>query len=48
MGDTQRSPTISTERQAIAEQAIQHPEMVFTALVHHIDVEWLREEKRTD
>jgi RNA-directed DNA polymerase len=46
MGDTQRSPTISTERQAIAEQAIQHPEMVFTALVHHIDVEWLREAYR--
>jgi len=46
MGDTQRSPTISTQLQTIAEQAIHRPEMVFTALAHEIDVEWLREAYR--
>jgi len=46
MGDTSRSPTISTKSQAIAEQAIQYPEMVFTTLGHHLDVEWLREAYR--
>lgn len=46
MGDTQRSPTISTQLQTIAQQAIQQPEMVFTALAHNIDVEWLREAYR--
>ncbi len=43
MGDTQRSQTVSTKLQEIAEQAIDKPEMVFTALMHHIDEEWLRE-----
>jgi RNA-directed DNA polymerase len=46
MEDTPRSPTISTKLQAIVEQAIQYPEMVFTTLVHHIDEEWLREAYR--
>lgn len=46
MRDTSRSPTISTKLQAIAKQAIDHPEMVFTTLVHHIDVEWLEEAYR--
>jgi RNA-directed DNA polymerase len=46
MEDTLRSLTISTKLQAIVEQAIQYPEMVFTTLVHHIDEEWLREAYR--
>jgi RNA-directed DNA polymerase len=46
MRDTSRSPIVSTKLQAIAEQAIQYPEMVFTTLVHHIDVAWLGEAYR--
>lgn len=46
MEDTSRSPTISTKLQAIAQQAIGYPEMVFTTLAHHIDMEWLREAYR--
>jgi group II intron reverse transcriptase/maturase len=46
MKDTWRSPIISTKLQAIAEQAIDYPEMVFTTLAHHIEVEWLREAYR--
>jgi RNA-directed DNA polymerase len=43
MGDTSRSPTISTQLQRIAEQAKQYPEMVFTTLAHLMDVDFLRE-----
>ena len=43
MGETSRSPTISTKLQRIAEQADQYPAMVFTTLAHLIDVDWLRE-----
>ncbi len=46
MRDTSRSPIVSTKLQAIAQQAIQYPEMVFTTLAHHIDVEWLGEAYR--
>jgi group II intron reverse transcriptase/maturase len=46
MRDTSRSPIVSTKLQAIAEQAIEYPEMVFTTLVHHIDVAWLGEAYR--
>jgi RNA-directed DNA polymerase len=46
MRDTSRSPIVSTKLQAIAEQAIEYPEMVFTTLAHHIDVEWLGEAYR--
>jgi RNA-directed DNA polymerase len=46
MRDTSRSPIISTQIQAIAEQAIEYPEMVFTTLAHRIDVEWLKEAYR--
>jgi len=46
MGDTLRSQTISTKLQEIAEQAIRYPEMVFTTLVHLIDVDFLREAYR--
>ena len=43
MGDTSRSPTVSTQLQRIAEQAKQYPEMVFTTLAHVMDVDFLRE-----
>src|SRR5919109_619101 len=43
MGDTSRSPTISTQLQRIAEQAKTYPAMVFTTLAHRMDVDFLRE-----
>jgi RNA-directed DNA polymerase len=46
MEDTSRSQPISTQIQEIAEQAIAYPEMVFTTLIHRIDVAWLREAYR--
>jgi group II intron reverse transcriptase/maturase len=46
MEDSSRSQPISTQNQEIAKQAIEYPEMVFTTLVHRIDVEWLREAYR--
>jgi RNA-directed DNA polymerase len=46
MGDTSRSPTISTTLQRIAQQAIQYPAMVFTTLAHLMDVDFLREAYR--
>lgn len=46
MEDSSRSQPISTQIQEIAKQAIDYPEMVFTTLVHRIDVEWLREAYR--
>jgi RNA-directed DNA polymerase len=46
MEDTSRSQPISRQIQEIAKQANDYPEMVFTTLVHRIDVEWLREAYR--
>ena len=46
MGDTQRSQTISSDLQRIAQQAADNPAMVFTALAHKIDVPFLREAYR--
>ena len=46
MGDTSRSQTVSTKLQGIAKQAIRYPDMVFTTLVHLIDVDFLREAYR--
>lgn len=46
MGDTQRSPTISTKLQRIAQQAECYPEMVFNNLSHLIDYEFLVEAYR--
>ena len=34
---------VSTKRQRIAELARRNPEMSFTSLAHHIDIDWLRE-----
>ena len=41
-----RSQTISTKLQRIAKQAADYPEMVFTTLAHHMDVDLLREAYR--
>jgi len=46
MGDSSRSQTVSTKLQRIAEQAVQYPEMVFTTLAYHMDVDFLREAYR--
>jgi group II intron reverse transcriptase/maturase len=43
---TPKSTTISTRLQRIAELAEQAPEMAFTSLAHHIDVEFLKEAYR--
>lgn len=43
MGDTQRSLTISTKLQRIANQAVRNPDMVFNNLSHLIDFEFLLE-----
>ena len=43
MRDTQRSEIISTQLRQIAAQAIEHPERVFTSLIHRMDVDFLRE-----
>jgi group II intron reverse transcriptase/maturase len=43
MSDTKRSALISTQLRQIAEQAIEHPDRVFTTLVHRMDVDFLRE-----
>ena len=37
---------VSTRRLRIAELAERHRELAFTALNHHLDVEWLREAHR--
>lgn len=46
MGETSGSQTVSTKLERIATLAKQAPEMAFTTLAHHIDVEWLREAYR--
>ena len=38
--------TVSTKLQRIATLARQAPDMAFTTLAHHIDLEWLREAHR--
>ncbi len=46
MGDTSRLQTISTKLHRIAEQAVQYPQMAFKAIMHHVDVNFLREAYR--
>jgi len=49
MKGTQRPENISTKLQRVAELAREAPELVFTTLAHHIDIEFLREAfKRTN
>jgi len=43
MSGTQRSILISTELRQIAEQAIEHPDRVFTSLIHRMEFDFLRE-----
>ena len=43
MGDTQKSPTISTKLHQIAQQAKEHPDRIFISLAHLMDVDFLRE-----
>lgn len=43
MSDTKRSELISTQLRQIAEQAIEHPDRVFTTLIHRMEVDFLRE-----
>ena len=46
MGDTLRSPTVTTKLQHLAEQAARDPQRVFTTLAHLIDEDVLREAYR--
>jgi hypothetical protein len=46
MTEIPSSATISTKLDRIATLAKQAPEMAFTSLSHHIDVDWLREAYR--
>jgi group II intron reverse transcriptase/maturase len=43
MSDTQRSALISAQLRQIAAQAKDHPDRVFTSLIHRLDVDFLRE-----
>jgi RNA-directed DNA polymerase len=46
MRETPSSATISTKLDRVAKLAKSAPDMAFTTLAHHIDVEWLREAYR--
>lgn len=46
MPETPSSENISTKQQRIATLARQAPELAFTTLSHHLDLEWLREAYR--
>jgi RNA-directed DNA polymerase len=46
MGETLRSPTISTKLEPVAELARQMKGKPLTTLAHHIDVDWLYEAYR--
>ena len=37
------SSSVSTKQQRIAELARIHPEVAFTSLAHHMDLDWLKE-----
>lgn len=46
MAETSSSATISTKLDRIAKLAREAPDMAFTTLAHHIDVDWFREAYR--
>ena len=46
MAETPSLPTILTKQLRIAQLAVEAPQMAFTTLAHHIDVDWLREAYR--
>jgi len=41
--DASEFSSVSTKQQRIAQFAKQSPEMVFTSLTYHMDIEWLKE-----
>ena len=43
MKETPRSEIISTKLARIAKLSRDAPQMVWTTLAHHIDIDWLRE-----
>jgi group II intron reverse transcriptase/maturase len=49
MGDTKdamESENVYTKQQRIAKHAVMHPQVSFTSLAYHVDLEWLREAYR--
>lgn len=46
MGETSSSQTVSTKLLRIAELAKKAPDMAFTTLAHHLDIDWLKEAHR--
>lgn len=46
MSETRCSQSVSTKSERIAKLAKQMPDVAFTTLAHHIDLEWLREAYR--
>jgi RNA-directed DNA polymerase len=46
MAETQGSTTVSTKLERIAKLAREMPQAALTTLVHHIDIDWLREAYR--
>lgn len=46
MRETSGSRSVSTKLQRIAKQSKEAPDMVWTTLAHHIDIDWLREAYR--
>ena len=44
--NTSEFSSVSTKQQRIAQLAKQSPEMVFTSLAYHMDIEWLEEAYR--
>jgi len=46
MAETSSSITVLTKQLRIAQLAVEAPDMAFTTLAHHIDLDWLREAYR--
>src|SRR4030042_5379179 len=44
--DTMESGDVLTKQQRIAQNARKHPEVSFSSLAYHIDMEWMREAYR--
>ena len=46
MAETSSSKTVLTKQLRIAQLAVEAPDMAFTTLAHHIDLDWLHEAYR--
>jgi len=46
IGETPGLPTVLTKQLRIAQLAVEAPEIAFTTLAHHMDIDWLREAYR--